>query len=132
MTIVVATTDAGLESVRARVAALGAQTTEEIAPSPIRRLVLATAANEHDDESSAATLRAEGHSAVRRPDHGVRLDAWVEHTRPIVIGERLTICFAWSEHRRGSTNVIELGAGGFGSGHHPATRLVVEALMRHL
>ena len=87
-----------------------------------------------DDESEAqrlaAALRDEGVLAVIRPDGGARLDAWMRHTRPITFGERLSVCFAWSEHDRGDLpGVIELGLGGFGNGEHPSTRLIVEELL---
>ena len=43
------------------------------------------------------------------------------------------MCFAWSEHdRNGFPTVIELGAGGFGNGEHPATRLVVDVLVERI
>ena len=40
------------------------------------------------------------------------------------------MCFAWSEHdRRGLSNVVELDpGGGFGTGEHPSTRLLLEEL----
>ena len=43
------------------------------------------------------------------------------------------MCFAWSEHDRGNLpGLIELGAGGFGSGQHPSTQLVVEQLLERI
>jgi ribosomal protein L11 methyltransferase len=66
---------------------------------------------------------------VARPDDGVRLEAWRQHTRPLIFGDRISVCFAWSEHdRTGLPGVVELGAGGFGNGEHPATRLLLELL----
>jgi ribosomal protein L11 methyltransferase len=39
----------------------------------------------------------------------------------------------WSEHDRGDLpRLIELGAGGFGSGQHPSTRLLVEQLLERI
>jgi ribosomal protein L11 methyltransferase len=40
------------------------------------------------------------------------------------------VCFAWSEHdRRGLSNIVEFDpGGGFGTGEHPATRLLLEEL----
>ena len=69
---------------------------------------------------SRPTLRTEGRLAVVRPDGGARLDGWLRHTRPITFDERLSVCFAWSEHDRADLpGVIELGLGGFGNGGHP-------------
>ena len=67
----------------------------------------------------------DGLIAVARPDAGPRLAAWQRDTQPLTIGERLSICFAWSEHDRdGLPGLVELGPGGFGSGAHPTTRLL--------
>jgi ribosomal protein L11 methyltransferase len=65
---------------------------------------------------------------------GAQLGAWNRNTRPIVVGERLTVCFVWSEHdRRGLSNVLELDpGGGFGSGEHPSTRLLLEELVARI
>ncbi|MFI5041798.1 MAG: 50S ribosomal protein L11 methyltransferase, partial [Acidimicrobiales bacterium] len=43
-------------------------------------------------------------------------------------------CFTWSEHdRRGRSNVVEFDpGGGFGTGAHPATRLLLEELAARL
>jgi ribosomal protein L11 methyltransferase len=51
-----------------------------------------------------------------------------------VLGERLSLCFVWSEHDRGGLdNLLELDPGqGFGTGAHPSTRLVLEELMARL
>jgi ribosomal protein L11 methyltransferase len=67
---------------------------------------------------------------VTRSEGGARLEAWKRQTRPITFGAKLSVCFAWSEHVRGDgSQLVELGAGGFGSGQHPSTRLVVELLV---
>jgi ribosomal protein L11 methyltransferase len=101
-----------------------------VAPSDCRRLLLAPVDDESEGAHLVARLRAQGQLAVLRPTDGARLGAWTRHTRPIAIGERLTLCFAWSEHdRRGLSNVVELDPdGGFGTGEHPSTRLLVEEL----
>jgi ribosomal protein L11 methyltransferase len=71
--------------------------------------------------------------AVARPADGPRLDAWIEHTRPVTFGSRLSACFAWSEHPRdGLPGLLELGTGGWGSGQHPSTRLVVGELLARI
>ena len=86
----------------------------------IGELVLASIDDDWEAERLAAILRAEGRMAVTRPDDGARLDAWMRHTAPISFGDRLSVCFAWSEHDRGDTwGLVELGLGGFGNGAHP-------------
>ena len=71
--------------------------------------------------------------AVMRPDGGAPLKAWHRDTRPVTIGERISVCYAWSEHERSQlAELIELGPGGFGSGHHPTTRQIVEELVHRI
>jgi ribosomal protein L11 methyltransferase len=131
--VVVATTEDRVADAQAGLAERGWRAAEVVAPSEDRRLVLAAVDDEGDAEHLAAALRAEGKVAVARPDGGPRLEAWVRHTRPITFGARLSVCFAWSEHDRTDlSTLIELGPGGFGSGQHPSTRLVVEELMGRL
>ena len=128
--VVIATTEDELESVRARVAECGVGPVQVVAPSGARRLVLAAVDDEREAGSLASALRAEGKAAVTRPDAGVRLEAWMRDTSPLRFGDRLTVCFVWSEHDRGDVSrLVELGVGGFGSGKHPSTRLVLEQLL---
>jgi ribosomal protein L11 methyltransferase len=128
--VVVATTADGVAAVSARI---GDHPVEVVAPSAARRLVRAAVDDEWEAERLVATLRGEGHMAVARPSEGVRLDAWMRHTRPLTFGDRLAVCFAWSEHdRAGLPTVIELGLGGFGNGDHPATKLLVELLLERI
>jgi ribosomal protein L11 methyltransferase len=128
--VVVATTEDGVARTQAR---LDGRAVEVVAPSRARRLVLAAVADEREAERLVAALRSEGELAVARPDGGVRLDAWRRHTRPATFGERLSVCFAWSEHdRRGLPGLIELGLGGFGNGEHPTTRMLVEELVHRI
>jgi ribosomal protein L11 methyltransferase len=103
---------------------------EVVAPSDARRLLLAPVDDESEGARLVTRLRAQGQVAVLRPAGGARLGAWTRHTHPIGIGERLTLCFAWCEHdRRGLSNVVELDpGGGFGTGEHPSTRLLLEEL----
>jgi ribosomal protein L11 methyltransferase len=128
--VVVATTEDGVARTRAR---LDGRAVRVVAPSRERRLVLAAVDDEWEAERLVAALRSEGELAVPRPDGGVRLEAWMRHTRPVTFGERLSVCVAWSEHdRRGLPGLIELGLGGFGNGEHPTTRLLVEELVRRI
>jgi ribosomal protein L11 methyltransferase len=128
--VVLATTEDQLPGARVRLRKLGVTAAEVVAPSGVRRLLLAPVDDESEGTRLVARLRAEGQLAVLRPAGGARLGAWTRHTRPIAIGERLSLCFAWSEHdRRGLLNVVELDpGGGFGTGEHPSTRLLLEEL----
>ena len=94
-----------------------------------RHLSFIPAEDEWDAERLAAELRGEGLTALARPDDGPRLDAWVEHTRPLMFGSRLEVRFAWSEHPPGDAPLlVELGLGGFGNGSHPTTRILIDEL----
>jgi ribosomal protein L11 methyltransferase len=133
VTVVVATTDTDLSRVRGRLGELFSGSVRIAAPSAARRLVLAAVDDDREAERLASSLRAEGMPAVARPDGGVRLDAWRRDTRPATFGEQLAVCFAWSEHERADLPaVVELGAGGFGSGRHPTTRLLIEHLVERI
>jgi hypothetical protein len=122
--VVVVTTDAGEAGVRARLGRLGVGEARVEAPGATRRLLLATVDDEWEAERLAAAVRAEGDVAVTRPAGGPRLARWLQHTRPITFGDRLSVCFAWCEHdRRDLPGLIELGLGGFGSGEQASTRL---------
>ncbi len=128
--VVVATTEADEADVRARVGEFDEGAVRVVAAGDARRLVLAAVDDEWAAERLAAALRAEGRLAVTRPDGGPRLEGWMRYTRPITFGERLTLCFAWSEHDRTDlSGLIELGPGGFGSGDHQSTRLLIEQLL---
>jgi precorrin-6B methylase 2 len=132
--IVVATTEAEIPRARARLRDLGLTAVKVEAPSDSRRLLRAPVNDEAEGAQLVALLRAEGWPAVLRPAAGARLAAWTDHTRPIVIGERLCVSLVWSEHdRRALGPVLELDpAGGFGTGAHPSTRLVLEVLVARI
>src|SRR4051794_25204428 len=99
--VVVATTPDEVVAVRARLAQLGAQTADVVAVSDVRTLVLSPVVDERQAEGLVAILRDEGRLVVARPENEVRLEAWRQHTRPLVFGDRISVCFAWSEHDRG-------------------------------
>jgi ribosomal protein L11 methylase PrmA len=127
--VVVATTEGEVPGVCARVLALGAHGPRVMAPGGDRRLVLAAVDDAAVAERVASALRVGGTPAVARPGGGIQLDAWARDTSPVSFGERLTVCFAWSEHDRGDpSTLVELGTGGFGNGRHPSTRLLLEQL----
>jgi len=133
MIVVVAAREGEVAGIQARLGELGVCAPRVEAPSASRRLVFATVDDDWEAERLAVALRAEGHLAVTRPDSGPRVDAWMRHTEPIMFGDRLSVCFAWSEHdRRSLPGLIELGPGGFGNGEHPATRLLVEQLLERI
>lgn len=128
--IVVATDEAGVQAMLDR---LAKHRTTVLAPGGSRRLVSAAVDDAWVEERLTAALRAEGVVAVSRPDSGPRLDAWNAHTEPLVFGDRLSVCFAWSEHPRDSLpGLVELGTGGFGNGEHPATRLLIDQLLHRV
>ena len=131
--IAVATTEDELAGVCSLLRSLGVRPTDVVAPGDSRRVVLAAADDEWSVAGLVLSLRAEGAMAVARPDRGPALQAWFRDTRPVTFGERLSVCHAWSEHdRRDLPGLIELGAGGFGNGHHPTTRHLVEELVTRI
>jgi ribosomal protein L11 methyltransferase len=131
--VVVAIVETEMAEVRCRLDALGCPATEVVVAGASRRLVLAPVEDEGEAERVAAALRADGVAAVTRPEGGARLDAWRRHTRPLTFGGRLSVCFAWSEHdRRDLPGLVELGPGGFGSGEHSSTRLLLEELVARI
>ncbi len=127
--IVVATTEDELAGMCNRLRALGVRLVDVVAPSDTRRVVLASAEDAAGAAGLVVSLRAEGAMAVTRPDSGAALEAWHRDTRPVTFGERISVCLAWSEHdRRHLPGLIEIGPGGFGSGHHPTTSQIIEEL----
>ena len=73
--VVVATTEDELAAVRGSLGERGVGAVQVVAPSDTRRLVLAAVDDEWEAHRLASTLRAEGRSAVTRPDGGARLEA---------------------------------------------------------
>src|SRR5262245_36319178 len=140
-----------MEQARVSLTALGAHAVEVVAPGRTRRVVLAeidrlvnavglSGPSEQarmgragEEERVAVALRAEGWAAVTRPHGGPRLEAWRRDTAPTTFDSRLTVCFAWSEHPRPEPPaLVELGHGGWGSGQHPTTRMLVESMLQRL
>lgn len=127
--LAVATTDAGLAALSARLDHFGVVAVDVVRPGATRRVALVTLADERRCESAAVALRDDGWMAVTRPAGGAALDAWVRDTAPVTIANRVSVASAWSEHpRAGLPGSVELGPGGFGSGRHPTTRLLIELL----
>ncbi len=131
--IVVATSAAELDGVCARLRGLGVGSLDVVAPSGTRRVIRAVVDDERNAGSLVKSLQADGVMAVNRPDGGAGERAWFRDTRPVSFGGRLSVCLAWSEHDRSDlVGLVELGPGGFGSGHHPTTRLMIEALVERI
>lgn len=128
--MVLATTPGCVEATRDDLGSLGLSNTERVVPGSGRTLVLAPAPDTATGHRIVTALRKKGHPVVLRPSSGPQLEAWVRHTRPVTVGDRLTITFAWSEHDLVDLpNVVVIDpAGGFGSAHHPATLLLLEEL----
>ncbi len=126
----VATACDELAGVRERMRALGVASIEVVVPGGGRRLLMGAAPDPFVEAEMVVSLRAEGDIAVVRPDGGAALVAWLRDTRPVIFGDRLSVCHVFAEHDRSALpGLIELGLGGFGNGHHPTTRVMVELLM---
>ncbi len=130
MIVVLVSTDEDLPSARESLRELGVTGSEVVAPGDRRRLLVAPVIDESQGPQVIARLRSEGRTVVLRPSGGPQLGAWTRHTRPVLVGDRLAVCFAWSEHdRHGVAGLVEIDPdGGFGTGHHPSTRLLIEEL----
>jgi len=120
--------------VSAELTALGAQALEHRYPRGRRPLLSARFDDATAAEGAAARLRGTGLSAVVRPVGGGHLSAWLANNRPIVISERLTVCFPWSELTADEPDtLVEIDPGrAFGTGSHPSTRLVLHELAGRL
>ena len=91
-----------------------------------------------DDAASAARivadLRTRSWPAVVRPVGGGHLAAWHANTRPVVVADRLSVCFPWTEANRSDAPVVvEIDPGSaFGAGRHPSTRLLLAEVVHRL
>lgn len=127
----IATSSDELDDLLDRLDALGLELEAVRSPTARRRVVVARPLA--DSPVTAHGLRAAGLMAVSRPDRGAALNAWVRDTEPVTVAGRVTLALAWSEHdRHRRPGLVELGHGGFGSGHHPTTRMVVTALAERI
>jgi ribosomal protein L11 methyltransferase len=60
-------------------------------------------------------------------------EAWKQHYRPVLIGQRLLVLPAWLENPHPDRIPILLDPGmAFGTGTHPTTKLSLEALEKHV
>lgn len=90
------------------------------------------------DEAKAvlvvARMRAMGWPASDRPEGGGHLAVWQTHTAPVVVGDRLRVCFPWSEaDRTDGPAIVEIDPdAAFGTGAHPSTLLLLTELAHRL
>jgi SAM-dependent methyltransferase len=112
----------------------GAGKIESRSAGPHRALLLGRFADDAGAEQAVAALRSRGWSAAVRPVAGGHLAAWHSHTRPVVVADRLWVCFPWTEADcTDAPMVVEIDPGlAFGAGAHPTTRLLLGALVRRL
>jgi ribosomal protein L11 methyltransferase len=130
MMVVVASTDAELPQARALLSQFGFPNVEVASPGATRRILRVAVPDPAEAARVVAQLRESGQLAVMRPTAEVQLEAWRRHTLPLTFGDRLTVCLAWSEHNRWNhSDPVELDpGGGFGSGGHPSTALLLDEL----
>lgn len=112
----------------------GATGVEERPVASDRALVYARFADDASAGRVVADLRSSGWPAVVRPLGGGHLAAWHANTRPVVIEDRLWVCFPWTEVDRSTTGLlVEIDPGAaFGAGGHPSTRLLLVELARRI
>jgi len=132
--VVVVLDPAAVLSVSGELTALGAGGLDRRPSRGGRQLLFARFDDPTAAEGAAASLRRAGVSAVVRPVGGGHLSAWLANTRPVVISDRLTVCFPWSEFGGDEpNNIVEIDPGrAFGTGAHPSTRLLLGELARRL
>ena len=131
---VVATDANAAERAAAELRGHGAASTEVRAAGSHRLLVYGDFADESVAADAVAALRSLGWSAVVRPTGGGHLTAWQHHTRPVVVGDRVWVCFPWSEFDRAAAPlIVEIDPGSaFGTGAHPTTLLTLRELVARL
>ena len=132
--LVVVATEEPLRA-QSALADLEATAWETRSPVPGQYLVYGSYVTEAASRAAATSLRAGGWAATERPaDDDPALYGWHNRTRPLrVAGGRLRVCFPWAEEDRDAATEIQIDPGGaFGSGTHPTTHLLLEALAAHL
>lgn len=130
MQVVVAASESEIDAAQRDLRAREAGAVESRPIGRGRWLVYGTYADDTVAEGKAAHLRDTGWPAVTRPEGGGHLAAWQRHNRPVIIDDRLWVCFPWSEFDRDAApEVVEIEPGlAFGSGGHPSTTLLLRAL----
>jgi len=119
-----------VDELRAR----GAMSVEERSVAHDRSLVYARFAHVSSAGRVVVDLRSRGWPAVVRPVGGGHLAAWHANTRPVVVDDRLWVCFPWTEVGRERAGlVVEIDPGrAFGAGGHPSTVLLLVELARRM
>ena len=119
-----------VDELRAR----GAMSVEERSVARDRALVYARFADDSSAGRVVADLRSRGWPAVVRPVGGGHLAAWHANTRPVVVDDRLSVCFPWTEvDRERAGLLVEIDPGpAFGAGGHPSTVLLLVELARRM
>jgi ribosomal protein L11 methyltransferase len=132
--VVVALEDAQEPALREDPHTRGAETVARLAAAPGRTLVHLRFPDTRPVERVVAGLRAAGWSATDRPEAGGHLTAWLANNAPTLVGDRLCVCFPWSEFDRDAvTGLVEIDPGrSFGTGAHPSTRLLLAELAERI
>ena len=114
--------------------ARGATAVENRSVTTGRALLYAHFADDTSAGRVVVDLRSRGRPAVVRPVGGGHLAAWRANTRPVVVGDRLSVCFPWTDPDQGRTGlVVEIDPGAaFGAGGHPSTHLLLVELERRM
>jgi ribosomal protein L11 methyltransferase len=138
--VIVAATSATADAAEAALRLEGATVLRQRTVGPDRMLVTA---GPFDDAKAAlvvARMRGMGWPASDRPEGGGHLTAWNTHTAPVVVADRLWVCFPWCESDRSDAPpVVEIDPGAavgpgaaFGTGSHPSTLLLLAELVARL
>lgn len=101
--------------------------------SPTRVVIVAPTSTPDGAREAVRQLRSNGLHAVEGPGSPGQAVGWLRRTAPSWFGGDACVCFPWSEFdRTTASTVVEIDpGGGFGSGRHPSTLLLLDALVRH-
>jgi hypothetical protein len=132
--VVVATVGPDASSAADHLCRQGATEVTDTAVGQARILVFGGPFDDRQAAAVAAQMRTRGWPSDVRPSGGGHLAAWLAHTRPVVVDDRLWVCFPWSERPRdGAEIVAEIDPGqAFGTGAHPTTHLLLTELATRL
>jgi ribosomal protein L11 methyltransferase len=132
--VVVATEPDDAPAAAGELRARGATAVEERSAARDRALVYARFADADSADRVVADLRSRGLPATVRPSGGGHLAAWHANTRPVVVDDRLSVCFPWTELDRDDAGLrVEIDPGAaFGAGGHPSTHLLLIELVRRM
>lgn len=128
---VISVTNSAVVAMQTELAAWGAQSVTTRQTGADYVLVCGRFPDEMTVHRLVTELRRRGCAATARPpDDNPELLAWRNGTRPVAIGGgRLLVALPWADVERGGVPVVEIDPGGaFGTGTHPSSRLLLEAL----